>query len=154
MTHRKLAFYVIAALPLFAATAMTPPEAPHHEYRPTQVARTVDVDNDGFVSDGEHGAWAATVLHSMDRNNDGRLTRHEYMSEQMGSKPLPGWSHWKMSLSQTAKSDAFQAMDVDHNGEVSSAEFFAELDKQFRALDRNKDGRISIEEFREWHRGW
>ena len=114
----------------------------------------IDVDNDGFVSDGEHGAWAAKVHHSMDRNNDGKLTRHEYMSEQMGAKPLPGWSHWKMSLSQTAKSDAFQAMDVDHNGEVSSAEFFNELDKEFRAQDRNKDGRISVEEFREWHRGW
>lgn len=157
MLHRNLAICLILICPLSATAALAPTDAGTQRQNrgaATQGVGMIDVDHDGYISDGEHGAWAARVLHSMDTNNDGMLTRHEYMAEPMGAEPLPGWSHWRHSLSQSDKSEAFQAMDDDLNGEVNGTEFIGELDREFRAQDKNKDGRISIDEFREWHRGW
>ena len=157
MMRRKSTIWLVAiAQLLMAGTFASTDVEPHGQHAPAvpMKAETIDVDHDGFISEGEHDAWAAQVFHTMDRDNNGLLTRHEYMAVKMGPGPSSGWSHGRMSMAQTNKSELFRAMDDDLNGTVGGVEFFRELDRDFRARDKNKDGRISIDELSEWHRGW
>lgn len=70
----------IASFPV-AVSALSPDSpGPHHD----RMVEMQDADHDGFISFGEHVAWSATVFRTMDSNNDGRLTREEYMAVHMG----------------------------------------------------------------------
>ena len=131
---------------------------PHHGGAHVRIVEMQDVNGDGFISSGEHGAWGAKVFHAMDGNRDGKLTRDEYLAVRMGAGFAPGRSQSQMATmrqrAQMHKAELFKAMDDDSDGVITGAEFMRELDRSFMGQDKNKDGRISMDEFREWHRGW
>jgi Ca2+-binding EF-hand superfamily protein len=167
MTEVIMVQFNIAAL--IAAISLTPASVaavsqggpiPYHGGPHVRIVEMQDTDGDGFISSGEHGSWGAKVFHAMDANADGKLTRDEYLAVRMGA----GFGAGCCSQSQMAamrqrarmhKADLFKAMDDDSDGVITGAEFMRELDRGFMAQDKNpRDGRISIGEFRDWHRGW
>lgn len=152
---------LIAAMsfsPALAASPVSGPE-PYHGGAHVRIVEMQDTDSDGFISNGEHGAWGAKVFHAMDANGDGKLTRDEYLAGRMGAGFRPGCcSQSQMATmqrrAQMHKAELFKAMDDDNDSVITGVEFMRELDRSFMAQDKNKDGRISTGEFREWHRGW
>ena len=112
-----------------------------------------DTDGDGFISKDEHAAWAANVFKTMDTNNDGRLTRSEYMAVHMGPGPSgsPRSRMGQMRASADArKAERFAKMDTDKDGVASRDQFLASGQADFAAMDTNGDGKVSTAEFRAW----
>lgn len=116
-----------------------------------------DLDKDGFVTRAEHRSWAAQVFAAMDANGDRKLSRVEYMSVRMGARGYRqgmGWRHAEMQKRMQARKLArFAAMDPDGDGIVTRARFMAQADRNFAALDANRDGKVGIGEFQGWYRG-
>lgn len=114
-----------------------------------------DTDGDGYISKDEHAAWAANVFKTMDSNNDGRLTRSEYMAVHMGPGPQAGSSQSRMSQMRASadarKAEHFAKMDTDKDGVVSRDQFLANGQADFAAMDTNGDGKVSMAEFRAGH---
>jgi Ca2+-binding EF-hand superfamily protein len=44
-------------------------------------------------------------------------------------------------------------MDTDNDGAISLSEFQAAHERMFKAIDANKDGRVTIEEMQAWMQG-
>jgi Ca2+-binding EF-hand superfamily protein len=44
-------------------------------------------------------------------------------------------------------------MDTDNDGAISLSEFQAAHERMFKAVDANKDGRVTIEEMQAWIQG-
>ena len=108
-----------------------------------------DTDGDGFISKDEHAAWAASVFETMDVNNDGRLTRSEYMAVHMCPGQQAGSSQSPMRASADAlKAERFARMDTDNNGVVFRDQFLADGQANFAAMDTNGDGKVSMAELR------
>lgn len=116
-----------------------------------------DLDKDGFVTRAEHRSWAARVFAAMDANGDRKLSRAEYMSVRMGPggyRQGMGWRRADMQKRmQARKLTRFAAMDPDGNGFVSRAQFMAQADRNFAAMDANRDGKVGMGEFQGWYRG-
>ena len=90
----------------------------------------IDTNNNGQVERGEwHGS--RVVFDSLDRNRDGVLSRFEVV----GSQNTTG-DTW----------DDFAALDYDRNGSLSRDEWHWSA-ASFNQRDRNRDGRLSRNEF-------
>ena len=154
-------FLCLTAAAALSSTAMVQAQSapePYHGGSHIRIVEMQDTDSDGFISSGEHGAWGARVFHAMDANNDGKLTRSEYFAVGMGSAFAAGRPKSQMATmrrrAQPRKAELFKAMDSDTDGTITGAEFMRELDRGFMSQDKNKDGKISIDEFRERSQGW
>jgi Ca2+-binding EF-hand superfamily protein len=82
---------------------------------------------------GEHIAWTEEQFQQLDRNHDGRLSRHEWNFDQA----------------------RFDRADHDGNGQVTRSEFLGGVDMddepaglRFERLDANADNRITRDEWR------
>lgn len=153
--------WLTAIAPLGTAGAATPQGGSHADGQEQAHARMVemqDTDRDGTISYGEHSAWAARLYEAMDHNHDGRVTREEFFSVRMGADLPARLPHSQLvrmrEAAQRRKAELWRAMDDDKDGVITGVEFLRELGRTFMEQDRNKDGRISVDEFREWHRGW
>jgi hypothetical protein len=148
---------VVSSFPLAVAASPHSGPGPHHSGQ-ARMVEMQDTDHDGFISYGEHDAWGARVFQTMDSDKNGLLTRDEFMAVHMGAGFGSGTSQAQMKVmrqrAQTHKAELFTAMDGDHDGVVGGVEFFIKLGDGFMNKDKNKDGHISVDEFREWHRGW
>lgn len=111
----------------------------------------VDADQDGVVSAEEAAAAVELVYVAMDADDDGRLTREEYRAVRMG--PQTGTNAARQAERQNAKAARFDAMDGDHDGTVSRAEFLDGGKARFEAADTDRDGKVTPWEFRRQHRG-
>jgi Ca2+-binding EF-hand superfamily protein len=118
--------------------------------------RMHDRDGDGFISGAEHGSFATDAFMRMDSDADGRLTREEFMAVHMGPGPRSGGEQSRMldmrDRVDARKSQRFAEMDSDGDGAVSRDQFLENAASNFAAQDINKDGKVSMPEFREWHR--
>ena len=159
MMRLLIGLAAVTSFPIAVAASPHSGSGQHHSGQAgPRMVEMQDADHDGFISFGEHKAWAARVFQTMDSDNNGRLTRNEYLAVHMGAGFGSGTSQSQMKVmrqrAQTRKAELFTAMDDDHDGMVASLEFFRELDSGFIKLNKNKHGHISVDEFRELHRGW
>jgi Ca2+-binding EF-hand superfamily protein len=106
----------------------------------------VDVNEDGVISAEEAASAADQVFTAMDSDDDGSVTREEYMAVRMGTGS--GWNAERQAARQTAKEARFADMDHDKNGAVSKAEFIDGAQAHFDAADTDKNGAVSPWEFR------
>lgn len=101
-------------------------------------------------------------FHDLDNNGDGQITLTEYLAyfraysglrrqyfeyefrkyDRNGNGVITHAEHW----APVTLKDEFRALDKNRDGCVSRNEFL-QGDKQFRKLDRNHDGCLSLKEY-------
>jgi hypothetical protein len=110
-----------------------PDELPVNPYfRLILVLGALDADRDNVISASEI-ANAPAALRTLDKNHDGKLTAEE-CGRRFGDTPFFMRVH-----------PVLAALDSDHDGEISSREI-KRAAKALRTLDRNGDGRLTIDE--------
>lgn len=108
----------------------------------------VDADSDGTVSDAEAAANHEEVFITMDADEDGVLTREEYLSVRLGPGPMMDGGGRFSVQAQERKAAAFAAMDQDGDGSVSQREWMSAGQERFTAADHDGDGVVTVWEFR------
>jgi hypothetical protein len=93
-----------------------------------ELLKGLDLDRDGTVDLDEAIKAASAVCDMIDRDGDGRLTRHE-LSGRLSVREL-------------------RAADPDHDGTLSKAEYLALTTARFRAADADADGTLATGELR------
>ena len=117
-----------------------------HDHVLTRMFEQMDANHDGAVQDAEHAAYMKALFESMDDNQDGQLdateiaAAHKTMVRMMYLLGTP-------LKSDPSANERTMAMDADHDGRVSAAEFADAMHARFAELDANHDGRISSKEF-------
>ncbi len=94
----------------------------------------LDADGDGRLSAAEAAEWRASVFDAMVANNDGQLTREEYIAVQMGRGSGPEQRGPRYEEKQAEKDAAFTAMDADADGFVTREQFLEAGEKSLAAL--------------------
>jgi hypothetical protein len=103
-----------------------------------------DDDGDGKVSHPEYEAVRKTRFATTDSNLDGALTADEYVNEYAVRLDRDIADERDASLKQT--DTRFESLDKDGNKLVSRAEYDGSGERAFAQLDRNKDGRVTLED--------
>lgn len=106
----------------------------------------IDTNDDGVIGDDEAADQVESVFAAMDGDDDGELTKDEYLSVRMG--PARGFNEARQKSMQDRKNARFTEMDADKSGNVSKVEFLAAGKKRFEAADTDKDGKVTPWEFR------
>ena len=106
----------------------------------------IDQNDDGRISDEEAASAAEEVFVSMDSDDDGELTKEEYLAVRMGFGP--GWNSERQAAMQANKEARFSEMDTDKSGSVSRTEFLGEAKAHHAAADTDGDGVVSPWEHR------
>ncbi len=112
----------------------------------------LDADHDGQLSRGDrrrhHGAGARGARHNdhgrnSDANNDGAITREEFLARplQMFAR-IDSDSDGVISAEERSR----RRIDADGDQRVSSTEFAARGTSLFERLDADHDGRVTREE--------
>jgi Ca2+-binding EF-hand superfamily protein len=110
----------------------------------------IHANENGTVSAEEAASAADSVFTAMDSDDDGGLTKDEYMSVRMG--PQLGRNPERRSRRQAAKEARFSEMDGDGDGTVSKEEFMAAAKSHHASADTDGDGQVSPWEHR--RRNW
>ena len=110
----------------------------------------IDANDDGSISAEEAASAADDVFSAMDGDDDGMLTKDEYMSVRMG--PQLGRNPARQQRRQEAKEARFDEMDEDGDGSITKAEFMTLAENHHMGADADGDGRITPWEHR--RRNW
>jgi Ca2+-binding EF-hand superfamily protein len=102
-------------------------------------------------------------FHDLDQNGDGKITLTEYLIFFKATSPQrrqyfeyefrkydrngDGFITYEEHWAPVTLKDEFRAQDKNRDGRVSRSEFLLGGDKIFRSLDRNHDGFITLEEY-------
>ena len=110
-----------------------PDELPMHPYfKLVLVLGALDADRDHVISAAEI-ANAPAALKKLDKNHDGKLT-----AEECGARSGDTAAFMRFH-------PALAALDANHDGEISSGEIKL-ASKSLLTLDKNRDGRLTLEE--------
>jgi len=110
----------------------------------------IDLNDDGRISDAEAATAADEVFTAMEADDDGQVTKEEYMAVRMG--PGTGWNAERQAAMQAQKEARYSGMDGDGDGVVSKGEFLDAAQKHHKAADTDGDGGVSPWEHR--RQGW
>jgi Ca2+-binding EF-hand superfamily protein len=95
----------------------------------------LDQNKDGAVTREEYGAFRDREFARFDSNKDGAVGRDEFMAAERG--------HGRAA----ARDAQFKAINKSGSGSISKAEWDARTDALFAQRDRNKDGKLTPDEF-------
>jgi hypothetical protein len=149
-----------AAFAVAQTTPATPPAGgprhggPGHGPGGHPIVRVLDTDKDGTLSAAELAA-AATGLLTLDTNSDGALSAEEIHARPANAPTPPADAPARpANATGTPPADrphptdpVMLALDADANGSLSAAEI-ANAPKSLAALDLNKDGKLTPDEYR------
>ena len=111
--------------------------------------KTLDINQDGILQQGELNRGAAAKFSAADTNRDGILSRHEIdasINRIKAEKSEYGVSFGK-EYSNRAR-NRYKNADTDHDGKLSPKEYEI-FSKQYQQnFDRNGDGVITKDEYR------
>ena len=143
MTHRILfaaALAAFVAAPTAVLAQSGPAARPAQSAAPTRVATRADVLK-----------MSATTFARFDTNKDGSLSKAEVEAAEVQRRQAAS------QAMQARLNQEFAKLDTDRNNQLSQAEFRAAVPQLRPAagagdaiarLDSNKDGRISVDEYR------
>jgi Ca2+-binding EF-hand superfamily protein len=112
-----------------------------------KILEKLDADQDGRVSRPEAGGhWMAHKFERVDVDSDGFLTYEEILAFKSSHKHKKGMKKAAKILSR---------LDADRDGVISGGEAKEHwLSHKFEKVDVNSDGFITLEELREFKKGW
>jgi hypothetical protein len=101
-----------------------------------------DTDHDGFVSSAENAAAADKIFDAIDTDQDGTVTAQELTAARiaLGLDKLPG------------SAELIAPADQDDDGQLTLAEWIANETLSFKNADKNADGKLSAQEWRDYYR--
>ena len=114
--------------------------------------KRIDTNNDGFIDKAEMRAWREATFNRLDVNKDGVLSGEELKrgrGNRPNVRPATTGADQNTQTPPAASNGRFGRSDGPTGGPVTKAQFLANGDTAFDRRDANKDGRISLEEFRE-----
>lgn len=106
----------------------------------------IDLNDDGRVSDEEAASAAEDVFLAMDADDDGQLTKEEYLAVRMG--PGAGWNPERQAAMQARKEARYAEFDADGDGIVTKGEFLDTAKAHHAAADADGDGVVTPWEHR------
>ena len=114
--------------------------------RGSPILSALDSNGDGEISRAEL-MNATAALRRLDQDGDGQVTQEEI--RRPGGGPQPGRKGPPPAGEDRKPWIAahFSELDTDRNGNVSKAEMLAEAAKTFAGYDRNRDGKLTADEF-------
>jgi EF hand len=110
----------------------------------------IDANADGAVSADEASALADGMFMRHDQNGDDVLDQSEFTTPPHGRRG-GGWFGWGKAEADAVlkvRQDKFAALDTNKDGKLSKDEFFAEAQSRMAAADTDKDGKVTPWEFR------
>ena len=107
----------------------------------------LDENGDGQISASEAAEWRDTVFVTMDSDDDGKLTREEYMEVQLGQGADSDQRGPRYAERQAEKDAQYTVMDADKDGFVTKEQFMSNGQIQFSSADADKDGVVTMPEF-------
>ncbi|MCK6450972.1 MAG: hypothetical protein L6R19_08975 [Alphaproteobacteria bacterium] len=152
MTIRRALFLLLATVslagPASQAPAQTPPapKAPQAAGPPRDF-HIFDADGDGLVSSEEFRKYRVKRFHGIDKNKDGWATPQEFAPPRVGAAhgaPTAGGGAGQRPLPRDA---VFISLDKDSDDRLSEDEFVSAGEDAFAAIDANKDGAITPDEW-------
>lgn len=113
---------------------------------PAAMFALVDSNGDGRVTPEEVSAYVQARFAAADRNGDGALVLEE--AQAMRLTPAPEGAPRPESGPMRARMAAalFRAVDANRDGRVTPEEVRPAVDAQFRALDANGDNGVTLDE--------
>ena len=110
-----------------------------------------DTDHDGRLSVAEFTAVrrALFTIADIDRNENLDFVEFELLlvMEQVGWTDRNRDGRIQLSELRESLANAFTQLDADHDGALSAAEAAYMPEAEFKRFDKNRDGRLTIEEF-------
>ena len=112
-------------------------KASHKKYNKKKKAK-MDTNNDGRISKQEYleakNRWAEKKFAKLDKNTDGFLSEQERTAEKSGKRRFKKSSHY------------FPKIDANGDGVISAEENKASAERMFKKLDTNNDQVITQDE--------
>jgi Ca2+-binding EF-hand superfamily protein len=108
----------------------------------------IDADGNGEVSSNEAAAHFDAVFGMMDGNDDGKLTLEEFSTVFYGRGPHMARHPGDVQEWRERKEARFKEIDANGDGNVTEEEFLTFMKKRYEESDRDKDGKVSVWEFR------
>ena len=105
----------------------------------------VDVDGDGFVSAAEASRHAATTFALFDADSDDTLTEDEFIDSAFVAMPMGRRNTERLYVNRRAR---FAELDTNGDGTVTRAEFINRAQLAFEAADVDGNGQVTVWEFR------
>lgn len=140
---RPLAAALALCLTVPAAFAQTTPG--------DQFLENWDLDGDGTATLAELQEMRGDVFFTFDANEDGYLDAEEYVffDEARANDVANYEAEQRAQMQKVADGMSLRNSDRDGDGRVSREEFLAGAADWFTDLDKNSDGGITLEDFRE-----
>ena len=111
------------------------------------VAAALDADDDRIIAPAELAPAAASVFVSMDADRDGRLVLAEMLGWRDGLGEMAAFRGRSQAYEATLGL-VFDMFDEDGDGAVDAPEHARAIRKAARLADADRDGELSMEEYR------
>ncbi|WP_438481635.1 EF-hand domain-containing protein [Oleiharenicola lentus] len=112
---------------------------------PDDKFKMMDTNSDGMISRSEHTAGAQTMFSKLDTNMDGNVTSAEMDAAWAGEGK-------KADKKEMSASQKIAAIDSNGDGQLSQSEHVAGSEAMFTAADKDADGSLSKDEFKDAHK--
>jgi EF hand domain-containing protein len=137
-----------AAVPALAQPAPPPgPASPGPGPRgPAALFALVDANGDGRVTPEEASAYVQARFAAADRNGDGALVLEEAQTVRLAPAPDGAPRPESGPMRARVAAAVFRAVDANRDGRVTPEEVRPAVDAHIRALDANGDNGVTLDE--------
>jgi hypothetical protein len=120
--------------------------------------RQHDRDGDGSISREEFRQWHEDSYRAIDADGSAGFSLQEFLAVRLGPGPRGGDpSSRRERVEERAKlrkTERFRLMDGNGDGIVTRDEYMNFGELNYLDADRDDDGRLSMHEMQDFHRGW